>query len=581
MPDLQNSGNKIGPPKEMSMEMRLLLALLLTVPILFLGPYLLGPQKPQQPEKKSAAQPSQAASSNPAAQTSAKAPPPETAAAAAPSPTRPGTGTPQQALPSFFIDTDLYHVVFSNHGADVQSWQLKKYRGNDGKRLDLVNTSAGWAMPFSLDIPSDKALEQRLNWTYYAQTPDPDGLGVTYQFSDGHVAMKKTFRFEKNSYLSRVSSELTIDGRRIPNGIVWRCGFGDLTVANPSPTQHAVYYDLSQGKLVDHGPTSASKGPIQAAGTQSFAGITDTYFAAVFLPANEDAMRETVFTDYAPTPTDSKKLAFPGIAVSDGDVNQFRLFVGPKDFDLLKRIDPKLEQLVDFGWMAIIAKPLFLIVNWANDNIVHSFGWAIILITIAINLALFPLRISSMKSMRKMQALKPQIDAINAKYKGVSVRDSKKADQTAETMDLYKKNGVNPMGGCLPMVLQLPILIAFYRVFSVSVEMRGASWLWVTDLSQPETIPIRLLPLILIATQFLTQKMMPQPGADPAQQRMTMFMPLIFGFMFYNFASGLVLYYLTSNLVGVGLQWFFNKTDTARLAAQSVEPPQKKKSGKK
>ncbi len=562
------------------MEMRLLLALLLTVPILFLGPYLLGPQKPQ-PEKKSTAQPSQAASSNPAAQTSAKAPPPEAAAAAAPPTARSGTGTPQQALPSFFIDTDLYHVVFTNHGADVQSWQLKKYRGNDGKQLDLVNPSAGWALPFSLDIPSDKALEQRLNWTYYSQAADPDGLGVTYQFSDGHVAIKKTFRFEKNSYLSRVSSELTIDGRRVANGIVWRCGFGDLTVANPSPTQHAVYYDLSQGKLVDHGPTSAAKGPIQAAGTQSFAGITDTYFAAVFLPANEDAMRETIFTDYASTPADSKKMAFPGIAVSDGDVNQFRLFVGPKDVDLLKRIDPKLEQLVDFGWMAVLAKPLFLIVNWANDNIVHSFGWAIILITIAINLALFPLRISSMKSMRKMQALKPQIDAINAKYKGLSVRDPKKADQTAETMDLYKKNGVNPMGGCLPMVLQLPILIAFYRVFSVSVEMRGASWLWVTDLSQPETIPIRLLPLILIATQFLTQKMMPQPGADPAQQRMTMFMPLIFGFMFYNFASGLVLYYLTSNLVGVGLQWFFNKTDTARLAAQSVEPPQKKKSGKK
>jgi YidC/Oxa1 family membrane protein insertase len=582
MPDSQNSGNKIGPPKEMSMEMRLLLALLLTVPILFLGPYLLGPQTSKQPEKKSVAQPSQAASSNPAAQTSAKAPPPEpSAAASAPSKAPAGSGTPQQPLPSFFIDTNLYHVVFTNHGADVQSWQLKKYRGNDGKQLDLVNSSARWVSPFSLEIPSDRALEQRLNWTYYSQTADPDGLGVVYQFSDGHVAMKKTFRFEKDSYLSRVSTELTIDGNRIAHGIVWRGGFGDLTVANPSPTEHAVYYDLSQGKLVDYGPTSASKGVIQGAGMQSFAGIADAYFAAVFLPANEDAMHETIFTDYAPTPLDSKKLPFPGIAVSDGQVNEFRLFVGPKDVDLLKRIDPKLEQLIDFGWMAIIAKPLFLIVNWTNDNIVHSFGWAIILITVVINLALFPLRISSMKSMRKMQALKPQIDAINAKYKGMSVRDPKKADQTAETMDLYKKHGVNPMGGCLPMVLQLPILIAFYRVFSVSVEMRGATWLWVTDLSQPETIPIRLLPLILIATQFLTQKMMPQPGADPAQQRMTMFMPLIFGFMFYNFPSGLVLYYLTSNLVGVGLQWFFNKTDTARLAAQSVEAPPKKKSGKK
>ncbi len=576
MPDSQNSGNKIGPRKEMSMEMRLLLALVLTVPILFLGPYLLGPQTPAPADKKAASQSKPAPASNPPAQTSAKAPAREPAPSA---PTVRG-GTAQEQLPSFSIDTDLFHVVFNNHGATIQNWQLKKYRGNDGKLLDLIN-SAGWTPPFALDIPSDKALEQRVNWSYFAQNADPDGLGVTYQFSDGHVAVKKTFRFEKNSYLSRVSSEVTVDGKRVANGLMWRCGFGDLTVTNPSANEHAVFYDLAQGKLVDHGPTAAAKGPIQAAGTHSFAGISDTYFAAVFLPENEEAMRETIFTDYAPTALESKKLAFPGIAVSDGDANKFRFFVGPKDIDLLKRIDPKLEQLVDFGWMAILAKPLFLIVNWANDNIVHSFGWSIIVVTVVLNLALFPLRLTSMKSMRKMQALKPQIDAINAKYKGMSVRDPKKADQTQETMALYKKHGVNPMGGCLPMVLQLPILIAFYEVFRAAVEMRGAHWLWVTDLSQAETLPIHFLPLIMIGTQFLSQKMMPQPTADPAQQRMQMFMPLIFGFMFYNLQSGLVLYYLTSNLVGVALQWFFNKTDTARLAAQSVEQPSKKKSGKK
>ncbi len=578
MPDSQKSGNKIEPPKkEMSMEMRLLLALVLTVPILFLGPYLLGPQKPVEPAKQTASQSKPAPASNPAAQTSATAPAPP---AASPSVTPAAGGTSQAALPSFAINTDLYRVVFTNHGATVQSWQLKKYRGNDGQLLDLVN-STGWVPPFSLDIPSDKALEQRINWSYFAQAADPDGLGVSYQFSDGHVAVKKAFRFEKNSYLSRVSTEVTVDGRRIANGIQWRCGFGDLTVANPSANGHAVYYDLTQGKLIDNGPTAAAKGPIQAAGKHSFAGISDTYFAAVFLPENEDAMRETVFTDYATTPLDPKKLPFPGIAVSDGDANQFRVFAGPKDIDLLKKIDPKLEQLVDFGWMAILAKPLFLVVNWANDNIVHSFGWSIVVVTIVLNLALFPLRITSMKSMRKMQVLKPQIDAINAKYKGLKMNDPRKSEQTQETMDLYKRHGVNPMGGCLPMVLQLPILIAFYEVFRAAVEMRGAHWLWVTDLSQAETLPIHLLPLIMIGTQFLSQKMMPQPSADPAQQRMTMFMPLIFGFMFYNLQSGLVLYYLTSNLVGVALQWFFNKTDTARLAVQSIEPPAKKKSGKK
>jgi YidC/Oxa1 family membrane protein insertase len=147
-------------------------------------------------------------------------------------------------------------------------------------------------------------------------------------------------------------------------------------------------------------------------------------------------------------------------------------------------------------------------------------------------------------------------------------------------MDLYKKYGVNPMGGCVPMLLQIPFFFAFYKVFTVSVEMRGAPWLWVHDLSQPEHLPIKILPIVMIASQFVMQKMTPQAGGDPNQQRMMMLMPLIFGVMFYNFPSGLVLYYLTSNLVGMGQQWFFNHTESAQEAARSVELP-KKKNGRK
>jgi YidC/Oxa1 family membrane protein insertase len=234
---------------------------------------------------------------------------------------------------------------------------------------------------------------------------------------------------------------------------------------------------------------------------------------------------------------------------------------------------------VDFGWMAFLAKPLFLIVNYVNDHFVHNFGWAIVLVTVAINFILFPLKLSNMKSMRKMQALKPQIDAINAKYKNIGLRDPKKGEQNEEVMALYKRHGVNPMGGCLPMLLQMPFFFAFYKVFTVSVEMRGAPWLWVTDLSQPEHWEIKILPLVMIASQFIMQKMTPQAGGDPAQQKMMMFMPLVFGFMFYNFPSGLVLYYLTSNLVSMGQQWFFNKTSMANLAAESIGPL--KKNGRK
>ena len=161
----------------------------------------------------------------------------------------------------------------------------------------------------------------------------------------------------------------------------------------------------------------------------------------------------------------------------------------PRTSNLLKSINPKLEQVVDFGLdlgLQYLAKPLFLVVNWFNDNFVHNFGWAIVLVTVIINFALFPLKLANMKSMRKMQALKPQIDAINAKYKNIEHARPQGAEQNQEAMDLYKKHGVNPMGGCVPMLLQIPFFIAFYKVFTVSVEMRGANWLWVNDLSQPE-----------------------------------------------------------------------------------------------
>jgi YidC/Oxa1 family membrane protein insertase len=267
--------------------------------------------------------------------------------------------------------------------------------------------------------------------------------------------------------------------------------------------------------------------------------------------------------------------------VGGSGTNKFDLFVGPKDIDILRQVNPKLESLIDYGWFSFLAKPLFLALHWAADHVTHSYGWAIIAVTILINMLLFPLKVSSMRSMKKMQSLQPQVTAINDKYKGISVRDPKAADKNAELMDLYKKNGVNPAGGCLPMALQIPFFIAFYKVLSVSIEMRGASWLWVHDLSAVESLPIHILPVVMIVTQFFQQKMTPTSASvDPNQQKMMMFMPLIFGFMFYNLPSGVVLYYLTSNLVGIAQQVFFNKTVTVKDLPQPVAAA-KKRNGKK
>ena len=576
---VNDNSNPASKPKEMSMEVRLLLAFLLMGVVMFVTPYVFKTQTP--PAGKKTADTTQAEQSTPAANGSAAAnattPPPPAVEPAAPAPAV--AATKQNVLPPLTIETTRFRIVFSNQGANIRSWQLKNYKGNDNKPLELTNTAAGLEYPFSLYFPAQKPATNP-NWAYYTQTADPDGLGVTYEFSDGHLAVRKKFRFEKDAYLSEITAEATIDGKPVPSMLEWRGGFGDLTVSNPGAKETTLYYDVTQNKLFEQSASAAKNGPVSASGNFSFAGVSDAYFAAVLLPKNSTTVQVTTFSDTVKTALEPKAAPAPGLAAGDGDVNEFELFVGPKDVDTLKAVNPKLEQVVNFGWMSILAKPLFLAVNWFNDSFVHNFGWAIVVVTVIINMALFPLKLSNMKSMRKMQALKPQIDAINAKYKNVSLRDPKKADQNQEVMDLYKKYNVNPMGGCVPMLIQLPFFFAFYKVFTVSVEMRGASWLWVTDLSQPEHLAIRVLPVIMIVSQFLMQKMTPQANVDPSQQKMMMMMPLIFGFMFYNLPSGLVLYYLTSNLVNMGQQWFFNHTEVAQEAARSVELP-KKKNGRK
>jgi YidC/Oxa1 family membrane protein insertase len=318
---------------------------------------------------------------------------------------------------------------------------------------------------------------------------------------------------------------------------------------------------------------------VSASGPYAFAGVEDNYFVAAFLNETSSAMETMTFSDTVPTPLNKEAQPLVGAAVGGEAGNRFALFVGPKDQDVLRTVNPRLEQLVDFGWFSFLAKPLFLAVHWTAERLVHNYGWAIVLVTIVINFILFPLKVSSMRSMKKMQALQPQIAAINDKYKGLSIRDPRKQQQNQEVMDLYKKYGVNPAGGCVPMLLQIPFFIAFYKVISVSIEMRGASWLWVTDLSQPEHLAIRILPITMIVSQFLMQKMTPTTSVDPNQQRMMMIMPLVFGFMFYGLSSGLVLYYLTSNLVGIAQQMFFNRTVT--VADMPQPPAAKKRNGRK
>lgn len=467
------------------------------------------------------------------------------------------------------VDTDLYHIVLSNRGGVITSWVLKRYTNDAGKPLQLINLGAADVpKPFSLQITGQQSAFDP-NSVLYRLTITDGGLHITYEYSNGQTTIRKSFIFSRDSYLSTIRSVVLENNTPVPSVLMWRGGFGDEAVRNAASLQHTVRFDTAANKLITKTTKDAKNGPITDSGDYAFGGLEDNFFAAVALPLNGSSLEVRTYSDEVKLPHEEKPAPYIGAGLSTGAQNDFSLFVGPKDVEILKQVNPKLTQIIDWGFFGILAKPLFLWLNWTTDHWTSNYGWAIMVVTLLINLALFPFRLSSLKSSRKMQKLQPQIQAINAKYKNISMRDPRKAEQNQEVMALYKKEGVNPVGGCLPMLVQLPFFYAFYRVLSIAIELRHAPWLWVPDLSSPESLPIHLLPIILIATQFFSQRLTPTAGVDPNQQKMMMFMPLLFGFMFYYASAGLVLYWLTSNLVGIAQQLVINRF----MQAPAAPPP--------
>ena len=569
-----------GGKKELPMEARLLIAFVLMFLVLFLTPYLIKPG-PSGPKGTSPVTPQKAEQMS-----KPPAPSPEPPAAAPSATTNSVTAekATQTAVAKavkeedFIVDTALYRITFTNKGAVVKSWLLKKYRDSNDKPLELVNTAALGKVPAPLSIEfKDRKPNYDANQVLYIGKPTDDRLGIDYEYSDGNTTIRKSFRFGKDTYRTQITSEALAPGTTLPHYLVWRGGFGDLTIHNAPSVERTVYYPTAEGRLFTKTASNAKNGPITVSGGFAFAGLEDPYFTAVVLPSGSGTIELRTVSDNLPY--GDKTDNFVGAEIGGDGVNRFSVYVGPKDSDILRKVDPKLGQLIDWGrWFGFLAKPLFYALNWTNDTITHNFGWAIVLVTVAINMLTLPLRLTSMKSAKKMQALQPQIAAINAKYKNLSLRDPKQQEKNAEVMELYKKHGVNPLGGCLPMALQLPFFIAFYTVLTVAIELRGAGWLWVHDLSRPEQLAIRILPIVLIATQFFMQRMTPaSPGMDPTQQKMMMFMPLALGFMFYYQSAGLVLYWLTGNLVGILQQWLTNKTVSTPVNVIDVKPVPKKK----
>jgi YidC/Oxa1 family membrane protein insertase len=565
-----------SPQSEGGNEQRFLLVFLLMAAVIFGSQFLLRKYSPQQP---SDARPAQTVQTP---QPSAPAPPANVtqAQAASSTPQKPSAqklATRQaDSETETVVENDLYRITFTNRGAQVKSWVLKKFSDDQGRELDLVNAaaSAKYGLPLSL-WTYDEAQRNKLNSALYV--PSASGAlsapaSLTFEFSDSGLAVRKTIEFD-HSYVLKIKTSVFDNDSPMYAFPAWPAGFGDQSTF-PSYASGQFEYQVNQN--TEHVNVKKISGGSTLHGTFNWAGVSSSYFAVLFVPDTPDNLGIVTLRNSVDIPTDpskpneTKPADVVGIAVGRPGETTGRVFVGPKSLEALEAVPvptisgaPKdLRSVVDFGWFGVIARPLFIWLRWTYKY-VHNWGWAIVLQTLVITLLLLPLRIYQMKSALKMQRLQPQMKAIQEKYKKYSMRDPRKQEMNKEVADLYKTHGVNPVSGCLPLLLQMPFLIAYYKMLGAAIDLRQAHWLWIHDLSARD--PYLLLPAVMVISMFVMQKMTPQAGMDPAQQRMmNIMMPAMMGFIFYNLAAGLNLYYSESNLIMIAQQWIMNRTELGR-----------------
>jgi YidC/Oxa1 family membrane protein insertase len=490
------------------------------------------------------------------------------------------------------VENELYRIVFTNRGAQAKHWILKKYFGTDGKPLDLVQPQLAQRFGFPLSFFTyEPALTDQLNQALYEASATGTVLApntLTFHYAQNGIDAVKTFRFD-SSYAIHIDTEVHRNGSTVRALVDWPSALGDMEEFLPSSTTRSTI--LTQAQLVTsisgkQDTTAATKVSGNATVEQPFdyASIADLYFAAAFLPDSPETatlvtQHDTVdiLSDLS-NPSSQKKPA-PVLGMAMGDTtggSHLRLFAGPKQTEVLKGIHatsadgkqtgPSLEPLIQYGMWGIIAKPLYLALRWLHNLLGQgsdSWGWAIIIFTTTFTVIMLPFRFMAMRSSLKMMRIQPKVEALKKRYAHLKINDPKRAEMNAEMMQLYKDEGVNMYGGCLPMLPQIPLFFAYFRVLQYTVELRQAHWFWLKDLSTPD--PLRLLPILIIITMFLTQYITPSPGMDPAQRRMMAFiMPVFMGFILFNYASGLALYWGTSNLINLLLQLSINQSSMGK-----------------
>ena len=585
------------------MERRVLLAVFLSFLVLYAYQALFVPPPPP-PDTQQAASGGPAAAPPPA---SADAPPPALqppplATDADPAPNDPAGDLPapevivgDTALREVVVETDYVRAVFTNEGARLTSWQLKEYldEGDSGAPVELVprDLPAGAPSPFALEL-GDERLTRLANTGLYRASAQrlspadrPETLAFEYEDASG-LRVRKTFTFDPGvgPYQFIASVDASDGGRPLNPVLRWGPALGGVERSTSGFAFRQGPRGVLEGRVLENGVAGeldvlrpdagdVAEEPTYQ-GQMTFVGVDNHYFLAAALPQSREATVLYRATPLPPQPPDEdpRELMAFDLALPGG-VGDLPFYLGPKDFDVLEAADAALPQSIEFGFLSWLVVPLHRSLSWVHSG-VGNWGLAIIILTVLINIVIFPLRHKQVISARKMQEIQPEMKAIQERYKHLKATDPDKQKMNQEVMALYRERGVNPVSGCLPLLATMPILFAFFRLLSMAIEMRGAPFmLWITDLSVHD--PLYITPIIMGGSMVLQTWLTPAQ-VDPMQQKMMMAMPVVFTFMFLWAPSGLVIYWLTSNVLGIGQQVITNRV-IGPPKVRTVRPPAERK----
>jgi YidC/Oxa1 family membrane protein insertase len=464
------------------------------------------------------------------------------------------------------IETDSYRAVVDNRGAVITSWELKKYQSTQNRNFEMIAGSrkeGDPTFPGSL-IFKEPSLTNLANGEFYQVLvegrPDTGNalvppVTVVLKLKRGDLNIEKRYGFDKNNYVVDLTITCQKGGKELDGRFFLGQDIGPLSEhLNGSTKLQAVYY--AGGKVRREGPPKDETEIRKIDGDVRWVGLDMQYFTIIAIPQSSypyfDIQKRAIKT-FGSDGEDLKRDLLR-IAAPVAGTMQSRLYLGPKkksDLEAVRTAD--ISGVIDYGMFKILVYPLLASLRWIHQY-VHNYGFSIVILTFLLTLLLFPFRLKQMISMKRMQVVQPKVKAIQEKYRRYKKTDPKRAEMNQEIMALYKEHNVNPLGGCLPLLLQMPLLFAFYALLNYSIELRQAPFIWwIHDLSVKD--PVYVLPIIMGITSFISQKMTPMtPGTDPTQAKIMMMMPLMFTVMFLGLSSGLNLYFLCSNIFQIAFQ---------------------------